>query len=37
MDGMIGEKRIPGTVSNVKVVHHNEIIINVSFNILEIL
>jgi len=35
MDGMIGEKRIPGTVSDVA--HHNEIIIDVSFSILEIL
>jgi len=49
MDGMIGEKRIPGTVSDVvflhiqaspskkHVAHHNEIIIDVSFSILEIL
>jgi len=37
MNGMIGEKRIPETVSDVKVTHHNENIINVNFSILEIL
>ena len=34
---MIGEKWILGTVSDVKVIHHNKNIIDVSFSILEIL
>jgi len=37
MDGMIGEKRILGTVSDVKVICYNENVIDVSFSILEIL
>jgi len=37
MDRMIGEKRISGTVSDVKVTYHNENIIDVSFSILKIL
>jgi len=37
MDQMIGEKWIPGTVSDVKVTCHNENVIDVSFSIVEIL
>jgi len=34
---IIGKQRVPQTIPNIKVSHHNEKIVDISFSILEIL